>query len=387
MNKPIYLFLVPFFPTENCHGGSYIYDQVKAIQATGKYDIVVLQDTADPIKDGDYEYSGVKVYRFKQRNLPSALWPGFFDQYNFRSLDKCLKRLNIGIDDIAVVHAHMIRQGAYAVHLKHRNPKILTMLQHHGYDVLAIGDGKFASYDWHKRKVETYGSKICNEIDLHIGVSHATLDQLYSYPKLRVKDSFVLYNGVDTEIFHPISRKSNEIFTVGCVANFWKIKDQITLIKAIEILSRKYKYELRAILVGTGFTLEECKNYVTDKNLSHLIYFNLPVPHDKLIDVYNSLDLFVLPSYWDTLGCVYLEAYACGVPFMSAEGTGIKELIPVEDQSKWIAPKSDLEKLALMIKDYIENRPVQKLNTPIDITELISDFLNVVDQKRIAINQ
>lgn len=72
---------------------------------------------------------------------------------------------------------------------------------------------------------------------------------------------------------------------------------------------------------------------------------------------------------------------------MSAEGTGIKELIPVEDQSKWIAPKSDPEKLALMIKDYIENRPVQKLNTPIDITELISDFLNVVDQKRIAINQ
>lgn len=386
MKNSIYLFLVPFFPTKNCHGGAYIYDQVKAIQATEKYDVVVLQDTANPVSSGDYEYNGVKVYRFKQRNLPSALWPGFFDRYNFRSLDKCLKRLNIDINNITVVHAHMIRQGAYAVHLKRRNPQILTMLQHHGYDVLAIGDGRFASYEWHKRRAKAYGTKICNEIDLHIGVSRATLAQLDNYPNIKVKDSYVLYNGVDKAIFHPITYKPNKIFTIGCVANFWKIKDQITLIKAVAILSQKYNCEVRAIFVGTGFTLEECKNYVAEHGLSQMIDFRLPVPHDKLIEVYNSFDLFVLPSYWDTLGCVYLEAYACGVPFMAAEGTGIKELIPEEEQTKWIAPKSDPEKLAKMIYDYIEYRYPQTLSQSININDLVSNFLKVIDNKRLDLS-
>ena len=117
-----------------------------------------------------------------------------------------------------------------------------------------------------------------------------------------------------------------------------------------------------------------------------MIYFRLPVPHDKLIEVYNSFDLFVLPSYWDTLGCVYLEAYACGVPFMAAEGTGIKELIPEEEQTKWIAPKSDPEKLAKMIYDYIEYRYPQTLSQSININDLVSNFLKVIDNKRLDLS-
>ncbi len=387
MDKPIYVEIVPYFPSEDRHWGSYLFDQVKAINSLNKYHVVVLRSTLNPQQDGDYEYNGVKVYRFKERNLPSALWSGFYDTSNCKNLESCLHRLDIDVADIAVVHAHMIRQGTYAAFLKKRNPHIVSLLQHHGYDVLAVGDGRFARYGWHKRHVINYGTKICNEIDMHIGVSQATLEQLSNYPKIKPKDQYVLYNGVDMDSFHPILATPNKQFTIGCVANFWEIKDQITLIKAVEVLNGRYKQTVKAILVGTGFTLEDCKQYVVSHHLEDIIIFQDNMPHDKLIHFYNSLDLFVLPSYWDTLGCVYLEAYACGVPFMSAEGTGIKELIPVEDQSKWIAPKSDPEKLALMIKDYIENRPVQKLNTPIDITELISDFLNVVDQKRIAINQ
>ena len=41
------------------------------------------------------------------------------------------------------------------------------------------------------------------------------------------------------------------MFTIGCVANFWKLKDQITLIKAVEILLLNgLKIEVK--FVGTG---------------------------------------------------------------------------------------------------------------------------------------
>ena len=46
---------------------------------------------------------------------------------------------------------------------------------------------------------------------------------------------------------------------------------------------------------------------------------------------YNSIDLFVLPSYYEALGCVYLESWATHTPFVGVEGQGISELIIDED--------------------------------------------------------
>ena len=60
------------------------------------------------------------------------------------------------------------------------------------------------------------------------------------------------------------------------------------------------------------------------------------VDHRQLNAFYNTLDLFVLPSYWDAFGCVYTEAYACGVPFMAAKGSGITEYIREDDFDNWV---------------------------------------------------
>ena len=49
--------------------------------------------------------------------------------------------------------------------------------------------------------------------------------------------------------------------------------------------------------------------------------------HEKLLDFYNQLDLFVLPSYYEAFGCVYLEALACGVPFIGIKGQGIGDVV------------------------------------------------------------
>ena len=41
--------------------------------------------------------------------------------------------------------------------------------------------------------------------------------------------------------------------------------------------------------------------------------------HENLPSFYQSLDLFVLPSYYEAFGCVYAEAYSCGVPFIAVK--------------------------------------------------------------------
>src|SRR5690606_10263582 len=136
------------------------------------------------------------------------------------------------------------------------------------------------------------------------------------------------YNGVDkSKFFQKKSLKHSGIFHIGCVANFSSIKDQITLIKATEILINQSNPNIKVTFVGTGPTRGKCEEYIYKNNLSKFFNFIDSIPHRQLNDFYNEIDLFVLPSYYEALGCVYLEAYSTGTPFVGVYDQGIEELI------------------------------------------------------------
>ena len=74
-------------------------------------------------------------------------------------------------------------------------------------------------------------------------------------------------------------------------------------------LSKGEKILLR--LIGTGPTLDECcKDYVyQEHNLDSIISFEKEINHRTSEYFYiMKIDLFVMPSYYEALGCVYLES-------------------------------------------------------------------------------
>lgn len=374
----IYLLATPFFPEPDNFRGPYVYDQVKAISKSNKFDrVIVFKPSLLQNNEKDYIYDGIEVYRFNTLQVPSSILPGAFNWFNIKSLFNKLKSLNIKFSDIAVAHCHVTELGIYANALKKKNPKIKTILQHHGFDVLSLKNGRCANMNWHKKYMVWYGSRICNKVDINIGVSNKTLDYLTSYKEVKPKQTYTLYNGVDTTKFYPTSMKKekSDKFVIGCVANFWELKDQITLIKAVEILKNKGYNNILVRFIGSGATLNICKEYVKNNNLTEYISFETEIGHRELNDYYNSLDLFVLPSYWEAFGCVYTEAFACGVPFIAVKGQGIAELIPEKDIDKWLIDKGDFVSLSNKIENYITNRYKQELTTNIDINYLVNEFL------------
>ena len=378
----IYIVFTPFFPEPGNFRGPYVYDQVKAIIKSNKFDkVIVFKPSLLQSNEKDYIYDGIEVYRFNTIQVPSAILPGAFDWYNINSLFNKLKSLNIKYSDIAVVHSHVTELGIYANALKKKNPKIKTILQHHGFDVLSLKNGRCANMNWHKKYMIWYGSRICNNVDINIGVSNKTLEYLTSYKKVKTKQTYTLYNGVDTTKFYPTNtKKENDKFTIGCVANFWELKDQITLIKAIEILKKKGYHNILVRFIGSGATLNSCKEYVENNNLNEQISFETEIGHRELNNYYNSLDLFVLPSYWEAFGCVYTEAFACGVPFIAVKEQGISELIPEKDIDKWLIDKGDFVSLSDKIENYINDKYKQELTTNIDINYLVGNFLDLISK-------
>lgn len=393
-----YIVVTPFFPTETCFRGPFIYDQVQSIRKTGVYrDVFVFRPGTLKQHGQSYEYRGVRVHYYGSVNPPSLLFNGCTNGINTRLFINACKRAGIHADEVSVVHAHTSTLGACAVALKQQNPAITTLLQHHDPDPYTIRNGKWASWGVNTRYRARKNATLFNQIDVHICISRFVERHLLEFPHINpadfydsyrqrlekvgnlipphIKQSIILHNGVNTTLFTPgQTRRSSEHFTIGCIGNFVDWKSQITLLNAVSLL-RQSTPHLRVRLVGSGPTLTECKEFVRSHGLESIVSFEEEVQHHELAAFYHSLDLFVLPSYFEGFGCVYLEAAACGVPFMACEGQGIEDYIRPDERHLWLCPPNDAEQLASMLKHYIAHRPQQTLAYSLDIDTLVNHLV------------
>lgn len=381
MKKKIYLVITPFFPEPEIWRGSYVLDQVKAIMRNSDFEVIIMKPYSFYRKrEYDYIIEDIKVFKFKDYTLPSSIYYNTFsDWLSARSLINRLKSIGIEFDNIAICHAHVNELGKYALTIKSINPNVKTIVQHHGFDVFSESLGILAKYQWHKKYCIAYGRNICNNVDLNVAVSNKTMSYVKKKPKVVLKNEYILYNGVDMTLFYPDAIRNSDKFVIGCIGNFWPLKDQMTLIKAIEKLIAGGKSNILVYFIGTGETLDNCKTYVFEHKLSNYVIFKTEVMHDKLPEFYRTLNLFVLPSYFEAFGCVYSEAYYCGVPFIAVKNQGISEIIEEKEQSKWLIERGDYDQLAQLISEYMDAPCEQKIKYCLDINVLVRKFVEFIN--------
>lgn len=103
--------------------------------------------------------------------------------------------------------------------------------------------------------------------------------------------------------------KEDEI-VIGHVGRFTVQKNHkfvIELFKELTKFSNKYKL----MLVGDGELRDEINNLVNDYNLEDKVIFTGII--DNTNEVYSAFDIFVLPSVWEGLPVVGIEAQASGL--------------------------------------------------------------------------
>ncbi|MGY8987416.1 MAG: glycosyltransferase family 4 protein [Flavobacteriales bacterium] len=367
--KKIFLVITPFFPSNNSFVGSYVFDQVNEIRNQTNFNIEVIKVVSTFSSEKDYDFKGFRVHIFKLFDIPFFIVPGIFNRLNKVRFNNFLNEKNI--EKIQYSHAHVSYPAAYLV----EDLNCKKMVQHHGLDVLQLLNGrnnliKKIQYNYLIRNT----IKQLNKADLNIGVSKLVLQKLSEFCTYNPKEEYVLYNGVDTSKFYPKKIDENNIFTIGCVANFWEIKDQITLIKSVQLLKEQGK-EILLRLIGTGPTLQMCKNFVSGNNLSENIVFEKEIKHEELNLFFNEIDVFILPSYYEALGCVYMESWATNTPFIAVKGQGITELIPSELKEKLVIGKSDVNQLIEKIDFLMKNPMILNFNQKYNIVNTISEFL------------
>lgn len=376
-----------------------MFDQVKAIMRNSDFEVIVFKTNPLNCKEEDYEIDGVKVKVIRPLLMPSYILNGATENVVGRMFLRTLRKYGIAAQRIRYVHCHTTSHSAFGFGVKSVNPDAKVIVQFHDPDPFTLRNGRWADKRWNRRYRAKKALSSLNRADLLLCISEPVKDALLAFPQPRegevfegarkmledVKDFpsitpknlYVLNNGVNTHIFkRDVSQRSDGIFRIGCIANFQDWKDQQSLVEAFEVLIKKSYTKIQLSLLGTGPTRHIIEQYIRDHSLSSYIEWPSEVQHDQLPAYYCSLDLFVLPSIFEGFGCVYTEAYACGVPFICCEHQGAAECIAEEDRDKWLVEPRNPEQLAYRIERYYNERYKQTLCKEYDIDKLIIGYLD-----------
>lgn len=153
---------------------------------------------------------------------------------------------------------------------------------------------------------------------------------------------FINHYGVDLTIFKSGKEKQeNKIFTIGYVGSISKRKNIEGLIQIVIKLIEKGN-KLKLLMAGGLDAGSYTQDYL--KQFDFISYLG-NIPQNRLPDVYNAMDVFVLNSVEDGFGMVLLQAMSMGVPAIATHNSGgidvIKNgenglLIPILDDAALI---------------------------------------------------
>jgi len=167
--------------------------------------------------------------------------------------------------------------------------------------------------------------------------------------------------GVDTDFFRPLDvYKDENIFQILSVGYLIERKGFEYLIRAMPLVLEKHEHA-RLKIVGSGPLESKLKELIYELNLGNEVEIVKNVSDEELLMIYNSSDLFVLPSIVDSqgntegLGVVLLEAMACGLPVIGSDVGGILDIIN-DGLNGFLIAEKDFEGIYQIISKLIENQ-------------------------------
>ena len=364
--KNKYICITPFFPSKHSCEGIFIYDQILEIKKQTNLDILIIKLSSIYKNEDSYKYKGITVHIFKLLDLPRFY---FF-----------LKKIT-NINSITHIHGHVNYPSAFLISYLKKKISFFSIIQHHGLDVYQKRHFNFFQRIFYNVYFHPNSVKILNELDLVVGVSNKVLESLKKSKNYLPKRELVVYNGVDKSKFYKLTNNQNKNkFVIGCIGNFWITKGQKVLINAVDILLKNHFDNIEIKFVGKGKNLNYIKNYVKDLKLDNYINFKEYIENHNLNQFYNSIDIFVLPSYYEALGCVYMEAWSTETPFIGIENQGISELLNEKQKVKMLSKEKDAADLSEKILFFYNNRSyTNEFNSKFYLNNTIKNFLKNIN--------
>lgn len=322
------------------YGGVYAFNLnvIKTLQQKNK-DIQFSICAFEPFENATHvtslEKDGVQVYN---------CWGGQTN-FLFKQFRTCLKFWSLlHRESIDVVHIHS--DVAYKLFL-------YALVAVMGSNARVLVHSHSTNIEGEHKVIKRYLQYLCRYLlrmlpVIRLACSEAAANWMYD-PSYN-KKAILIKNGIDSEKFRfnpqvrEIERKklgiNNETFLIGTVGRFSPPKKPEYLLHVFEIVYNKY-HNARLLWVGEGDMKPEIIAKAKKRGIDGAIIFY--GTSDCVERLYQAMDCFILPSRFEGLGIVVIEAQAAGLPCIvsdqvpkEAKITDLVEFLPLNNVNNWL---------------------------------------------------
>ena len=178
---------------------------------------------------------------------------------------------------------------------------------------------------------------------------------------------------------------SNKIVVLGNVARYAKMKDHLTLLKALSLI-QSHKINFLCVLIGSEINKNNLTLVKQIKKLNLSNNVKLLGKYDDISQVMNGIDIYIQSSkYGEGFPNVVAESMACGTPCVV---TDVGDAAFIVGKTGWIVPPNNSVKLAKALeeainqfgtKNWIKKSKMARLRVEkkFDISKMIS-FYNTI---------
>lgn len=301
-------------------GGSERYVSNISKMQSREHDVHVYTTTLYSKRAGIDELNGVTYHRFYS---PLVIW-------NINPLCFMLRDLLRSDADVFHIHSHLYTLSNQAIIAKlttHRK----ALLQLHG----GVGNLPYkTSWSHYASKLiydRTIGKFTIENSDIIASVSQSDLSYVgchFNVPEHRLR---YIPNAVDAEVFKPEeSSKEASVTTLLYLGDLEAWKGVGSLIHWISRMEPWEGRPLKFQFVGQGHYFSHLlalQKKINSACNSIEVEVLGPINHGDIPDVIRKASALILPSYWEGMPTVILEAMACGVPVICTPVGDIPNLV------------------------------------------------------------
>jgi teichuronic acid biosynthesis glycosyltransferase TuaC len=331
------LTLTPFYPSDGDEvSGCFVAENLRQLKLEGIASSVIAVDSVYHARRKPSSESPAEWIRYPQ--LPGNFGLSSAGSFLGALLLGRVRQLHRQLP-IDVIHAHAALPCGHAATFLSRRLDIPFVVTIHGLDVfnrcfqdgIAAGWRRKTSVSVYKsaRKVICISDKVRRLLADGMGGASAE----------------VVYNGTDINLFTPDSTQPgsvpHETPTILMVGNLLAGKGHELLLRAFARIRNSHR-GLQVSMIGEGADRNRFAAMAKDLGIEEDVHFHGRLGRSAVADAMRACTVFVLPSRFEGLGCVYLEAMACGKPVIACRGQGIEEIIH-HGNNGWLIPVDGLE--------------------------------------------
>ena len=158
----------------------------------------------------------------------------------------------------------------------------------------------------------------------------------------------VVHNGIDTDRFEPVDSEHECPRVMTTVSADVPLKGARYLLEAFAAVREEIDAEL--VVVGEFDEGGDCERLIDELGIGDAIETHSEISYDRMVELYGTADVAVVPSLYEGFGLPAGEAMACGVPVVATTGGALPEV--VGDAGVLVEP-GDADEMADAIRDLL----------------------------------